>query len=743
MEEDFEEEVEDDDLPSPDGPVDAPTEIKGSASLIKDYNLCHAKAYARITRQPQFDKGIAALTGSAVHEALEMYAKEQLDPQRTFENYLRKEAERNHISAGTKTYQDAIENGKKWTAAGIGLLDHKDKQGIPFWKKLDPAYVERPFTLQKNGFTYTGKIDLVVPLQPRPDYANIDYKGLALDTPIPTVDGWKTMGELQVGDNVFGSDGTPCTVTVKSQVHHKRCYQVIFDNGTSIICDFDHLWVIHEGPKLKKRIKTTEQIHEDLILAEVSGTHNRQRILNASALELPERPLELDPYVLGLWLGDGTTDDSSITSMDSDIFEQIEKLGFELGKPQPIHGTDAKLRTVKGIRKSLISLNVLGNKHIPNHYLRGSISQRLALLQGLMDSDGSYNKVRNQCVFSNTNSNLAYGVMELALSLGWRSRVYEVNAHGFGKTIRTFQTTFTPTDRIPFRLPRKTELVRISGNAFPKRVVITSVMLVETVPTQCIAVDSVDNTYLCGQQMIPTHNTGKMLPVKTTPDGKVNNFILDNDIQFDMYDWATFSDPSMTMTFGIWPSRSVWVHLRGQAQEFHPSGKRKALKDCKLPPKYDFPRVSTPESVEHRFQTVIEPAMRNMHEGRWSRNPGEHCMNICSYYDKDKRRCGAEIPLDGGEQRFKIRPTTEQLVNQIDLIPLLATEDFEKSKQATLKPYTEPPAKDPEPVVEVAKRRGRIAKCKQCKEVPVDKAGSLCINCVTENSKHVTQNAKK
>lgn len=93
-----------------------------------------------------------------------------------------------------------------------------------------------------NVLNLAGQIDLMV------KYGNevtiVDHKGLPLDTPIATENGFKTMAELQVGDKVFDKDGKLCNVTIKSEVHHNPCYKITFDNSESIIADCEHRWLI-------------------------------------------------------------------------------------------------------------------------------------------------------------------------------------------------------------------------------------------------------------------------------------------------------------------------------------------------------------------------------------------------------------------------------------------------------------------------------------------------------------------
>jgi hypothetical protein len=335
-----------------------------------------------------------------------------------------------------------------------------------------------------------------------------DYKGLALDTAIPTPTGWTTIRDLSVGDQVFDAAGKPCTVTAKSEVHMRRCYRMRFDDGSSVICDDEHLWVTtagrnSPGSRYTTAVRTTEQIRQTLKL----HGQRQHRIQVAGALQLPAAELPIHPYVLGCWLGDGNTSSGRISKPDQELFDRIADCGYQLGKTAPSNHK-CPTRTVYGLSTQLRAIGLLGHKSIPPIYLRAGYEQRLELLRGLMDTDGSWNSTRHQAVFTSTDKALAEDVRELACSLGQRAIVHAVTQSGFGLTVEAYRVTFTPTNGMnPFALSRKADKVHVPTDKFSKRRVIVAVEEIPTVPTQCIAVDSPDRTYLCTESMIPTHNT--------------------------------------------------------------------------------------------------------------------------------------------------------------------------------------------------------------------------------------------
>lgn len=317
----------------------------------------------------------------------------------------------------------------------------------------------------------------------------VDYKGLERSTLIPTPTGWTTMGEIKVGDELFAQDGTICRVTGKSQIKNLPCYEIRFDDTTTVRCDDEHLWTLADGR-----------------VVPVSELQKNEYINVCKPLDLPEQSLPIHPYVFGLWLADGKHTSSEITKPDEFIWEEIERCGYELGKQQI---KNCRTQTVKGIRKALIELDVLGNKHIPQIYLRASIDQRIALLQGIMDGDGSVNPLRKQVILQSTSPTLSAQYLELILSLGQRATRADVLAKGFGKYTVAYPIAFRPNGINPFRLPRKADACKDFGPGRSATRRVTAVEVIASVETQCIAVDSADRTFLCTERFIPTHNTGK------------------------------------------------------------------------------------------------------------------------------------------------------------------------------------------------------------------------------------------
>lgn len=342
-----------------------------------------------------------------------------------------------------------------------------------------------------------------------------DVKGLALTTLLPTPTGWTTMGAIQIGDQVFGSNGEPCTVTIKSDVKRIGTYIVSFNDGSKVTCDSEHIWwTTTRYDRDNGRGPQPRSILEVAATQRTNGGkgQNHHCVPVTQPLNLPELRLPIDPYLLGCWLGDGTCSNGGITKQD-DLFDVLQSDGCVLGVRQIDKRSGCVTRTAVGLMALLRTWNLLNNKHIPDQYLRASDQQRLRLLQGLMDTDGTWNIPRRRAEFTTTDKAMAYQVEELLLTLGQQPHIDIVKRTGFGKTVIAYVLGFTPVDMMPFRLPRKaakavTGKQERKSDASARNRVIVSVEAGPDVETACIGIDSDDHTYLCSDRFIPTHNTG-------------------------------------------------------------------------------------------------------------------------------------------------------------------------------------------------------------------------------------------
>lgn len=358
-------------------------------------------------------------------------------------------------------------------------------------------------------------------------------KALAVDTPIPTPTGWSTMGDLKAGDAVFDESGKQCRVVAATDVMENRpCYQLTFSDGTTVTADANHQWLTW-SPKARQswRNGRKNNRNSDRKLAKFGSdqSHKREwpsihtsediaRTLEASegcwagltnhsvsvcgAIQTEKEDFEIDPYVLGVWLGDGNSNSAGLTTADEFIVNQMVANGINVRKRAgPLH-----YGLTGGLQAKLRFSGLLNNKHIPASYLRGSLDQRLALLQGLMDTDGSITDY-GRCEFTSVNERLADETLELVLSLGIQAKKVTGRAMLYGKDCGPkFRVTFTPNIPV-FRLARKLSRCKTTVSERIRHRFIVKCERVESVPVRCIQVDSPSSLFLCSRAFIPTHNS--------------------------------------------------------------------------------------------------------------------------------------------------------------------------------------------------------------------------------------------
>jgi recombination protein RecA len=393
-------------------------------------------------------------------------------------------------------------------------------------------------------------------------------KALALDTPIPTPKGWTTMGELSPGQEVFSSDGSTTRVTFATPVMTgHECFRVRFSDGAEIVADADHLWMTTtlwgRTERWSPAVVTTREIAASVRARD--GHALNHAIQTCEPLEYPAQELPVAPYTLGAWLGDGSKEDARITSTDPEILDEIRRDGYQVRCSNPQQHDRAPTYRISRPQEQLVcllagprcsssgsviarglcrnhyeserrsgqigewpvhkamslpaqlrELRVLGDKHIPERYLHGSVAQRLALLQGLMDTDGTVSAMgagvgrgsgAARCEFSVVSSRLASDVHELLLGLGIKVTLHEGPAVLKGRVVGTRYRLGFQTDLPVFRLPRKAARLTSLRTRRAALRYIAAVEPVPSVPVRCIQVDHPSHTYLAGRECVPTHNT--------------------------------------------------------------------------------------------------------------------------------------------------------------------------------------------------------------------------------------------
>jgi deoxycytidine triphosphate deaminase len=375
-----------------------------------------------------------------------------------------------------------------------------------------------PFILHPGEFVLGSTLERVT--LPDDLVARLEGKALALDTEIPTSRGWMLMAEIRPGDIVFDADGEPTVVLgATPPLVGRPCMEVVFSDGATVVCDAAHEWETTDknGRRhglRRSRVVTTDEIQQTLT---VRGERNHQVRL-AGPVRYPERRLPVDPYVFGAWLGDGTTTKAEITSADVEILDEIALAGYAVApqRTRPLsyriggagHTRDeATGRYVanESLSSTLRSMGLSHGKRIPFEYLRASVDQRQALLEGLMDTDGCVDRL-GRCDLTTVREPLAFDVMELVASLGFRPTLACKRAMLRGRDCGPkYEIQFVP-DRPVFRLPRKLERQKRHGSYHHFRA-IADVRDVPSVPVCCIEVSSPRGLYLATRSYIPTHNS--------------------------------------------------------------------------------------------------------------------------------------------------------------------------------------------------------------------------------------------
>jgi replicative DNA helicase len=355
-------------------------------------------------------------------------------------------------------------------------------------------------------------------------------KALEENTPIPVPTGWKSIKDLVVGDEVFAVDGTITKVVGVKKWENRPIYKVKMEDD-EILADENHEWFVQRRWDYKWEVRDTKFLATNLL-------EKRPRLPIGKPLELPERSLPIDPYILGLWLGDGTSAKPDITTADEYILKKWKDYGRSLGLKVRYNGNYGyafTTRTHSKPKNAFLTLlrenNLLDNKHVPEAYFRASKQQRLALLQGLIDSDGHVDPADGHIEFCNKNVNLALAVAELVRSFGIKATVNRNKSTLYGKIC-------ADRWRVKFLfhnaalLPRKRKATKKAEYKNPHRHM--SITPFGKGNTVCIEIEHPSHLFLCGKSMVPTHNSSYLNDVSfgasKISNFKVKTLILDTEM---------------------------------------------------------------------------------------------------------------------------------------------------------------------------------------------------------------------
>ena len=344
-------------------------------------------------------------------------------------------------------------------------------------------------------------------------------KQVSLDTLIPTPAGFTTMGGIRVGDEVFDESGQVCRVVAKSAIDYaEQAYRITFKDGEVIEAGENHQWV---GDVTYGKSRTVTMTTGDIYRTCFDGDCWRFRIPLAGALDLPEANLPVEPYLMGYWLGNGTANKPYLTIRSCDVVAVLERIWLwnTISTRYPNTGDSMCVR-VEELTGCLV--DSFHDKVIPTPYLRASYQQRLELLWGLMDSDGSISTRKGQAIYTSTEKRLAASVSELLWSLGIKNAItttastqrkdWSVPSSKCGR-VATGQTLYyvkftafndTQVAGLERKQSRAIERNRRTRSHYRY---IESIEPIKNTGMQCIQVDSPSHQYLIGRTCLPTHNS--------------------------------------------------------------------------------------------------------------------------------------------------------------------------------------------------------------------------------------------
>lgn len=354
-----------------------------------------------------------------------------------------------------------------------------------------------------------------------------------------------TIGDAKIGDRIYDDSGELTTITGVYPQGIKPVYKITLLDGREILCGLDHNWYVwnrkksngyKNGSKKNGRnpvggyeIKTTRELLLDYKYERAGWINKRKNtyeykygIPNSKAVKYPEKKLPIEPYLLGLWLGDGSNYYSKITNIDKEIVEYLYTVAERMNLQITKDGNDTYMitagkfgnkQTKKNIFHNFLTQNNLYcNKHIPKDYFYSSIEQRMELLRGLMDSDGTVTE--KGCIsFSSSIPSLAEDFIKLCRSLGIIVSK-TINKSGYKKNgvYRRCKDSYDIslyTDKEVFKLSRKKDKC-INKKRYLNFTSIVDIQYVFNDYTTCITVDNNSHLFLTDDYTI-THNTEQIV----------------------------------------------------------------------------------------------------------------------------------------------------------------------------------------------------------------------------------------
>lgn len=330
---------------------------------------------------------------------------------------------------------------------------------------------------------------------------------------VHTLSGPVKMGDLKVGDYVVGSSGDSVLVTGYYPQGERPVYRLTTSDGSSVLCDSEHLWRVRNSKSrnIWSTLTTSQLLDID---------YDKYALPARPCISYTEKDLPLDPYLLGLLIGDGGLSQSAvyITSIDEDIINYCSNIApafgcslvcrgamtYQFVSPKNnFHGNNYNM--LRDILSGMGLDKTSKHKRIPEEYFYSSESQRLALLQGLFDTDGHCGK-NGSATYYSVNKDLCEDVARLVRSLGVNCSVSQKNGRYKGQSHISWLTRIRRSDKFcPFRLRRKAD--RWQDTKIAERgLMIKSIEYVGIMPCSCITVAADDRLFSAGDYLL-THNS--------------------------------------------------------------------------------------------------------------------------------------------------------------------------------------------------------------------------------------------
>lgn len=395
------------------------------------------------------------------------------------------------------------------------------KRLINFARYMQPDFVLEPFHVVYytllDKFAHGEIKKMIVQMPPQ------HGKEISDNQIVATTKGLKKHGDLIVGDYVFGRDGTPVKVLWVSEKTRSE-YVVSFSDGAKIECHGNHEWTVYNRFRQKEETIETKHMASSTIYNGDGkrGSRYKYHVDSNVCVMFDSRNVDLDPYVLGAWLGDGDSSCGIIHIGNNDV----EIIGNSTYKFKESKGTTTRKFYSPELNLLLKNNGLIKNKHIPDMYKYNSVEVRKNVIAGLIDTDGYVYHRNGRITISNTNKRIIDDAAFILRSLGQSVVVCEfkprVSSSGIvGKKI-VYQLCFNPTMTFPTKVKRK-KVTKLSIN---KKRAIVSIERKEGLGYgNCIQVEG--GIYLVGDTFIPTHNSegsSRKLPafmLGLNPDRKI------------------------------------------------------------------------------------------------------------------------------------------------------------------------------------------------------------------------------